>query len=193
MVEFNRASLLDAWLLRRSTILACTLRGWRRRQRVSGDRMASSRGNRILQLRYPTLLLLVGIRGGLLCFICRVRSLVLSIRWHAIASLWAEYSFRALNRMLGLLPVAAALRCIVTPVGSHLGTIRKNTASPGDRLDSGPHWCSNTDCIWVVTGPAFNTVPWWQECVEALDKIRVPCKQFRYTVDDSRSVDTIVG
>ena len=49
--------------------------------------------------------------------------------------------------------------------------------------------CSNANAIRIVFEAALDAVTGRQKCVEALDQVRMPGKEFRDSADNSRRVD----
>lgn len=180
MVKFNRASLFKSWLS--STIQ----RG--RRLCVSGRMIqyASS----IRELRGTPLLLLMDCCSGLLV-VCRVLRRRLVVWYRSIPlSRWAEHSFGTLDAVLRLLPAPSSLCAIVATTLIHCG-FGKSPSGSSYRLYCRSHWRCYSNCIRIVARTALNTVTWGEEGIESLNEIWMSSKEFRYSVYNSRCVDTI--
>lgn len=161
MVELNRAPFLKARL--RSTTIHVRLLGARSRcMRIPG-RVPKCRCDSVRQLRHAPLLLLMSSCSCLLCFIARMRLVLIETR-ASILVLGAEDSFGAFNAMLRLLPVSGTLVPVIRIVRTALTnrTICEGQATaPGYRLDCCAHRGSYSDGVWIIPRTAFDAISWW--------------------------------
>lgn len=61
--------------------------------------------------------------------------------------------------------------------------------SASDGLNGGSHGCRNSDCVWVVSSTAFDSVTRGEESVETLNQVRMASEELRNSVDDPRRID----